>query len=68
MTDINFNSLRKGPNSNGRFGIHGGRFVAETLMPLILDVETSYEAQLSDPVPKGISVPTMGPISCPEMW
>ena len=48
MTNINLNSLRKGPDSNGRFGIHGGRFVAETLMPLILDVENSYEKALED--------------------
>ena len=43
MSEINFNSLKTGPDSNGKFGIHGGRFVAETLMPLILEVETSYE-------------------------
>ena len=40
--------LRTGPDSNGRFGIHGGRFVAETLMPLILNVEKSYEEALKD--------------------
>ncbi len=33
------NSLRTGPNDRGRFGDYGGRFVAETLMPLILEVE-----------------------------
>ena len=43
MTELNFNSLRTGPDSNGKFGIHGGRFVAETLMPLILEVESEYE-------------------------
>ena len=48
MTDINFNSLKKGPDSNGRFGIHGGRFVAETLMPLILEVESCYEKAIKD--------------------
>ena len=48
MTNINLNSLRKGPDSNGKFGIHGGRFVAETLMPLVLDVEKSYEEALKD--------------------
>ena len=48
MTNINFNSLKKGPDSNGRFGIHGGRFVAETLMPLILEVESSYEKAIKD--------------------
>jgi tryptophan synthase beta chain len=34
---------------DGHFGIHGGRFVAETLMPLILSVETAYEDAKSDP-------------------
>ena len=48
MSEINLNSLRKGPNSNGKFGIHGGRFVAETLMPLILEVENSYEKAIKD--------------------
>ena len=48
MTNIDLNSLRNGPDSNGRFGIHGGRFVAETLMPMVLDVEKSYEAALRD--------------------
>ena len=44
------NSLRTGPNERGRFGEHGGRFVAETLMPLILEVEAAYEAAKADPV------------------
>ena len=48
MTNINLNSLRKGHDSNGRFGIHGGRFVAETLMPLVLNVEKSHEEDLKD--------------------
>ena len=48
MTNINLNSLRTGPDSNGRFGIYGGRFVAETLMPLVLNVEKSYEEALKD--------------------
>ena len=43
------NSLRTGPDENGRFGIHGGRFVAETLMPLILELEAAYEAAKRDP-------------------
>ena len=38
------NSFRQGPDSRGRFGQFGGRFVAETLMPLILEVEQAYEA------------------------
>jgi tryptophan synthase beta chain len=43
------NSLRQGPDERGRFGTFGGRFVAETLMPLILDVERAYEATKTDP-------------------
>ncbi|SIS53628.1 tryptophan synthase subunit beta [Insolitispirillum peregrinum] len=43
------NSLRSGPDAQGRFGIHGGRFVAETLMPLILDLEQQYLAAQADP-------------------
>jgi tryptophan synthase beta chain len=43
------NSLRNGPDEHGRFGIYGGRFVAETLMPLILDLERHYRAAKADP-------------------
>jgi tryptophan synthase beta chain len=43
------NSLRNGPDGRGRFGEYGGRFVAETLMPLILEVEQAYEAARRDP-------------------
>jgi len=43
------NSLRLGPDARGRFGGFGGRFVAETLMPLILQVEQAYEAAKADP-------------------
>ena len=43
------NTLRSGPDAQGRFGGFGGRFVAETLMPLILDVEKAYEAAKHDP-------------------
>jgi tryptophan synthase beta chain len=43
------NSLRHGPDDRGRFGIFGGRFVAETLMPLILELEQAYEAAKADP-------------------
>ena len=43
MTKMYLNSLKTGPDSFGKFGIHGGRFVAETLMPLILNVEDAYE-------------------------
>jgi tryptophan synthase beta chain len=43
------NSLRTGPDQRGRFGEFGGRFVAETLMPLILEVEQAYKAAKADP-------------------
>ncbi len=46
------NSFRTGPDDNGHFGIFGGRFVAETLMPLILDLEKAYEAAKADPAYK----------------
>ena len=43
------NSYREGPDENGRFGLYGGRFVAETLMPLILDLEKAYGTAQQDP-------------------
>lgn len=43
------NSYRTGPDDTGMFGIFGGRFVAETLMPLILDLENAYKAAKNDP-------------------
>ncbi len=43
------NTYRSGPDERGHFGIYGGRFVAETLMPLILDVERAYERAKRDP-------------------
>jgi len=43
------NSYRSGPDERGHFGKFGGRFVAETLMPLILDLEREYTAAKSDP-------------------
>lgn len=43
------NSYKTLPDEAGRFGIHGGRFVAETLMPLILEVEKAYYTAKSDP-------------------
>ena len=43
------NSYRTAPDENGRFGIHGGRFVSETLMPLILELEAQYEHAKTDP-------------------
>jgi len=36
------NSYKKGPDENGHFGLFGGRYVAETLMPLIIEVEQAY--------------------------
>ena len=43
------NSFRAGPDEDGRFGIFGGRFVAETLMPLILDLQESWTRARTDP-------------------
>ncbi|MCR4267511.1 tryptophan synthase subunit beta [Nitratireductor sp. ZSWI3] len=43
------NSFRRGPDEAGMFGIFGGRFVAETLMPLILDLEQHWNAAKQDP-------------------
>jgi tryptophan synthase beta chain len=43
------NSYRSGPDENGRFGLFGGRFVAETLMPLILELQQAYEDAKNDP-------------------
>jgi tryptophan synthase beta chain len=43
------NSFRTGPDERGHFGIFGGRFVAETLMPLILDLEKAYADAKADP-------------------
>jgi tryptophan synthase beta chain len=47
--ELRANSLRTGPDARGRFGGFGGRFVAETLMPLILEVERAYRAARADP-------------------
>ena len=49
MSNNNLNTFRNQPDEAGRFGIHGGRFVAETLMPLILEVEKAYTSTKSDP-------------------
>jgi tryptophan synthase beta chain len=43
------NSFRSGPDERGRFGLFGGRFVAETLMPLVLELERAYAQAKSDP-------------------
>jgi tryptophan synthase beta chain len=45
----NPNSFRTGPDETGHFGMFGGRFVAETLMPLILDLERAYGEARRDP-------------------
>ncbi len=42
------NTYRAGPDADGHFGIFGGRYVAETLMPLILDLEAAYGAAKID--------------------
>jgi len=43
------NTYRAGPDEDGHFGIFGGRYVAETLMPLLLQVEQAYEDAKADP-------------------
>src|SRR5215218_2473083 len=43
------NTFRGGPDERGHFGIYGGRFVAETLMPLILELEQAYAEAKHDP-------------------
>jgi len=43
------NSFRTGPDDSGHFGAYGGRFVAETLMPLVLKVEEAYKQAKGDP-------------------
>lgn len=49
MTVPKPNSFRSGPDAQGHFGIFGGRYAAETLMPLILDLEAAYTAAKADP-------------------
>src|SRR5471032_2758626 len=49
MTVQQLNSFRTGPDEHGHFGIYGGRFVAETLMPLILELEQAYATAKADP-------------------
>ena len=43
------NTYRAGPNESGHFGIFGGRYVAETLMPLVLELEKAYTKAKADP-------------------
>jgi tryptophan synthase beta chain len=49
IADSRPNTLRAQPDENGHFGQFGGRYVAETLMPLILDLERAYTAAKADP-------------------
>jgi tryptophan synthase beta chain len=49
MDQTSPNSFRTLPDGDGHFGLFGGRFVAETLMPLILQVEKAYDAAQADP-------------------
>ncbi|MGZ8265334.1 MAG: tryptophan synthase subunit beta [Burkholderiales bacterium] len=49
MTGARPNSFRLGPDATGHFGDFGGRFVAETLMPLLLKVERAYSEAKDDP-------------------
>ena len=49
MTIQQRNSFRTGPDERGHFGLYGGRFVAETLMPLILELEAAYATAKRDP-------------------
>ena len=49
MAEDRLNSFKNGPDESGRFGQFGGRFVSETLMPLILSLEAEYEKAKTDP-------------------
>lgn len=49
MTGQRPNSYRSMPDAQGHFGIYGGRYVAETLMPLILDLDAAYRDAVADP-------------------
>ncbi len=49
MAEDGINSFMTGPDDKGRFGQFGGRFVSETLMPLILELEERYEHAKTDP-------------------
>ena len=48
-TQTRLNSYCSSPDESGHFGMYGGRFVAETLMPLILALEDAYAKAKSDP-------------------
>ena len=50
VINMNKNTYKEGPDSAGNFGDYGGRYVAETLMPLILDLENAYNEAKIDPI------------------
>lgn len=50
VINMNKNTYKEGPDSSGNFGDYGGRYVAETLMPLILDLENAYNEAKIDPI------------------
>ena len=49
MNEQRPNSYRSGPDANGHFGAFGGRYVSETLMPLLLQLERAYDEARRDP-------------------
>lgn len=49
IPDARANSLRQQPDTRGHFGDYGGRYVAETLMPLILELDRAYRSARQDP-------------------
>ena len=49
MAELQANTFTQGPDERGHFGAFGGRYVAETLMPLVLAVERAYEQAQADP-------------------
>ncbi len=49
QTDLSSNSLRQGPDEHGHFGKYGGIFIAETLVPLILNLQKAYQSVQKDP-------------------
>ncbi len=49
MQTVKPNTYRAGPDEDGFFGLYGGRYVAETLMPLVLAVDAAYKAAKADP-------------------
>src|SRR5436309_5418007 len=49
MSVQQLNPFRTGPDERGHFGLYGGRFVAETLMPLVLELEAAYAQARNDP-------------------